>query len=245
MTESVWEGYRRVDFEVDGRDSLLIFPENPLPGNPWVWRTEFFGAFDTADRALLKKGWHIGYHKVSDMYGCQPSIEYLRSFQDYVEEEFRLAQKPVLFGFSRGGLYAVNFAATYPEATAGLYLDAPVQDICSWPGSLYSDNTGDAGCWADCKNDYGFSGDAEALADRTASPRWKYGTLIENNIPVLLVYGDADNVVPFAENGQHLVDAYTAAGRTDLLKVQCFTGRGHSHGWTGEASAHILAAMNG
>ena len=60
MTESVWEGYRRVDFEVDGRASLLIFPENPLPGNPWVWRTEFFGAFDMAVRDLLDKGWQIG-----------------------------------------------------------------------------------------------------------------------------------------------------------------------------------------
>ena len=82
MRESEWNGYRRLDFTVDGRDSLLIVPEHPLPGDPWVWRTEFFGAFDTVDRALLEKGWRIAYHKVSDMYGCQKAVEYLRAFQD-------------------------------------------------------------------------------------------------------------------------------------------------------------------
>jgi len=34
-----------------------VFPDNPLPDKPWVWRTEFFGAFDTVDTALLDKGW--------------------------------------------------------------------------------------------------------------------------------------------------------------------------------------------
>ena len=36
--------------------------------------------------------------------------------------------------------------------------------------------------------------------------------LIENRIPVVLVYGDSDPVVPYHENGALLEAAYRAAG---------------------------------
>ena len=39
-----------------------------------------------------------------------------------------LGCRVVLEGFSRGGLYAFNFAATHPTRVAALYLDAPVLD---------------------------------------------------------------------------------------------------------------------
>lgn len=52
----------------------------------------------------------------------------MRKFQAYLEEKFALSARAVLFEFSRGGLYAVNYAAAYPEKNAKLYLDAPVLD---------------------------------------------------------------------------------------------------------------------
>lgn len=44
---------RRIEFSLNGRDAVLICPDQPAPGMPWVWRAEFLGAFDYADRALL------------------------------------------------------------------------------------------------------------------------------------------------------------------------------------------------
>ena len=67
---SDWEGYQRKDFMLDGHDCILVIPKEAYPGKPWVWRAEFFGAFDYADRALLERGWHIAYIGISDMYGC-------------------------------------------------------------------------------------------------------------------------------------------------------------------------------
>ena len=55
MEISQWEGYERRDFKLDGHECILIVPKEAHPGNPWVWRAEFFGAFDYADRALRKR----------------------------------------------------------------------------------------------------------------------------------------------------------------------------------------------
>ena len=134
VKKSEWKDHEKINFEVCGRESFIVCPKKPLDGNHWVWRTEFFGAFDMVDMAMLHMGWHLAYHAVSNMYGCPESIEMLHEFQKVAEDEFHLAKKGVLFGFSRGGLYAFNYAAVYPEKVAVLYLDAPVLDIRSWPG---------------------------------------------------------------------------------------------------------------
>jgi S-formylglutathione hydrolase FrmB len=42
--------------------------------------------------------------------------------------------KAVMTGFSRGGVYAYRWAATYPDRVAAVYADAPVPDLKSWPG---------------------------------------------------------------------------------------------------------------
>jgi len=38
-------GSPRHDFKVGDLASIVVVPEKPLPGRPWVWRGEFFGAF--------------------------------------------------------------------------------------------------------------------------------------------------------------------------------------------------------
>ena len=209
IREDLWEGHRRLNFEVDGRESFIVCPENPLPGNPWVWRAEFFGAFDTVDRALLAKGWHLGYHRVSDMYGCQASVEYLRAFQDYVEEKFQLALRPVIFGFSRGGLYAVNYAVAYPSRVGCLYLDAPVMDIRSWPGG-FGIGVGSPGCWEQAKQWYGLSD--HSAPGFAQNPLDHAVALAKAGIPVIGVVGLDDATVPYVENLKLFIPRFRAAG---------------------------------
>lgn len=36
--------------------------------------------------------------------------------------------------------------------------------------------------------------------------------LVKNNVPIILVAGDADTVVPYVENGKMLHDAYVESG---------------------------------
>jgi pimeloyl-ACP methyl ester carboxylesterase len=84
--------------------------------------------------ALLELGWPIIYCRLSDMSGCPEAIGLMHRFHEDIVRLYRFASKPVLFGFSRGGTYALNYAARYPDDVAALYLDAPVLDLLSWPG---------------------------------------------------------------------------------------------------------------
>jgi pimeloyl-ACP methyl ester carboxylesterase len=131
---SQWQGYERSDFTVGERTALLVKPKTPAEGRPWIWRTEFFGHEPQADVALLGAGWHVAYIKVSDMYGAPPAIEAMSKFHAHLVKEYALSNRAILEGFSRGGLYAVNYAAAHPDHTAAIYIDAPVLDINSWPG---------------------------------------------------------------------------------------------------------------
>ena len=133
LGESDYKGFRQLELDVSGRRGCLICPGQALPGRPWIWRCEFLGAFDTVDLALLKMGWHLAYFRVSDMYGCPGAIRLMHDFQEELCDAYALNRQAVLFGFSRGGLYAVNYALTYPYDTALVYLDAPVLDLKSWP----------------------------------------------------------------------------------------------------------------
>jgi pimeloyl-ACP methyl ester carboxylesterase len=149
-----WNGYDQVEFAFENRPALLVQPKKSAEGKPWIWRTEFFAHEPQADLALLAAGWHVAYLKVSDMYGAPAAINAMAGFHDHLVKEHGLAKRSVLEGFSRGGLYAVNYAAAHPDHTAALYLDAPVLDIRSWPGGK-GQGPGNPQCWKQCLEIYG------------------------------------------------------------------------------------------
>src|SRR5216684_9231118 len=130
---ATWEGYRSERFVLEGRDCILVQPDIPMRSSPWIWRTEFFGAFPALDLALLKAGFRVAYIDVQNMYGAPIAMRYMDRFYARMVETFGLLPKCVLEGFSRGALYALNWAALNPRSVACLYLDAPVCDFKSWP----------------------------------------------------------------------------------------------------------------
>ena len=222
LTESVWKGYRRFDFTIAGRSGQLVLPHSPAAGRPWVWRAEFFDAFPQADMALLKLGWHLAYYSVSDMYGCPEAIDLMNGFQNAAESEFALAPKAVLFGFSRGGLYAFNYAFKYPQKVASLYLDAPVLDIRSWPGGFGS-GTGGSKEWLECLRVYRLT--EETAMCFAGNPLDNIDRFIRMDIPTIVVAGDADKVVPFAENA--FILAERCRGMGDRFKLIVKPGVDH------------------
>lgn len=215
-----WEGFTRTDFYFGGRECVAVAPREAAPGRPWVWRGEFFGAFADADLALLEQGWHVAYCRLSHLYGCPFAAGQMEAFRAELAAKYGLAPKPVLFGFSRGGLYALRYAALYPDRVAALYLDAPVVDIRSWPGGQGA-GRGAPEEWRDCLAAYGIAQAASSPADVARLAGEETERLLAGlaeparaGVPVLLVSGDADVDVPFGENGAVLERAYQAYGGT-------------------------------
>ena len=208
---SQWNGYDKVDFNIGGRPAFVVKPKTDAGGKPWIWRTEFFGHEPQGDLALLAAGWHVAFLKVSDMYGAPEAIEAMAQFHAHAVREFGLSKRAVLEGFSRGGLYAVNFAAVHPDKTAALYLDAPVLDIRSWPGGK-GKGKGDANCWKQALKIFGLAEDT--AKEFKGNPIDHAGALAKAGIPIVAVIGDADDVVPYDENTKPFAEKYRAAGGT-------------------------------
>ncbi|MDU4695329.1 MAG: GDSL-type esterase/lipase family protein [Paenibacillus sp.] len=215
-----WMGFACTDFYFGGRECIVVAPREAAPGRPWVWRSEFFGAFADADLALLEQGWHVAYCRLSHLYGCPYAAGQMEAFRAELTAKFGLAPKPVLFGFSRGGLYALRYTALYPDRVAALYLDAPVVDLRSWPGGQGA-GRGAPEEWRDCLAAYGIAKSAPSPAEAARLAGEETERLLaalaapaRAGVPVLLVSGDADLDVPFEENGAVLERAWRAYGGT-------------------------------
>ena len=217
MKETLWNDFVRYDFTFKENEAILVLPKTPAEGKPWVFRAEFFGDFPSADIALCKQGYHIAYVKNSNKFGCDEALEVMRDFHDYLVSQYGLNEKTVLFGFSRGGLYSVNYAHKYPERVAVIYLDAPVLNILSWPAGM-GEARGNEKEWMLCKQWYGLT-NGTALSFR-GNPMDKAEVLAKQNIPIIIVCGDADKVVPYSENTQIFAQKYKAAGGTITVIVK-------------------------
>jgi len=197
VKKSEWNGYEKQEFVVDGRKCFVVIPKNPAPGKPWAWRTEFFGHEPQGDIVLLGKGFHVAYMDVQNMYGAPVALDHMDKFHAHLTKEYGLSFKTVPEGFSRGGLFAFNWAARNPDKVAALYVDAPVCDFKSWPGGK-GRGKGSKGDWERCLKVYGLT-EEQALAYRL-NPLDNLEPLAKAKIPILSVCGEADKVVPFDEN---------------------------------------------
>lgn len=220
LTESVFEGYKRLDFTLDNHPALLICPQTAAPGKPWVWRAEFFDIFASADRALLAEGWHIAYLLQPDLFGAPKAVARMKKLHALLTEEFRLSPKADLFGFSRGGLYATNYAICYPQDVSVLYLDAPVLSIKNWPMGT-PPNHYEPTEWEKCKLAYGVT--EESIQGFHDDPLDKLHALIIAQVPLMLVAGLKDTTVLYEYNAAVIAALYEAHGMpySIVLKPAC------------------------
>lgn len=219
---SVWEGFECLNFKVNNQGCILVLPKAPAPGNPWIWRTEFFGAWPQADLALLKKGYHVAYTDVQNLYGAPVALDRMDVFYEFLRNKYHLADKVTLEGFSRGGLFAFNWAARHPERVSCLYVDAPVCDFKSWPGGK-GRGKGSSGDWASCLRAYGLT--EEQALTYSLNPVDNLKPLADAKLAILSVCGDADDTVPLDENTALVEKRYREMGGE--IKVIVKPGIGH------------------
>ncbi len=217
-----WNGYKALDFTVDGRNCILVVPKQAGAGKPWIWRTEFFGHEPQADIKLLGNGFHVAYIDVQNMYGVPVAMGHMDAFYAHLTKSYGLCSKVVIEGFSRGGLFAFNWAAKHPDETAALYVDAPVCDVTSWPGGK-GKGDGSQGDWQQLLKVYGLT-EKQAIEGKI-SPIDHLAPLAAAHIPILSICGGADTTVPLAENTAIVEERYKKLGGSITVIVK--PGLGH------------------
>jgi pimeloyl-ACP methyl ester carboxylesterase len=224
-----WNGFDKYDFTVAEKSVLVVTPKQSATGKPWVWHGEFFGHKPAPDIALLEKGFHVVYMRVPDMLGCPEAVQYWNAFYQELTTKYGFAPKAALVGLSRGGLYCYNWAAANPDKVACVYADAPVCDFKSWPGGK-GKGKGSPRDWKLVLERYHFKSEAEALA-YPGNPVDSLAPLAKACVPLLHVYGDADDVVPWPENTGLVAERYQKLGGHITLIGKPGIGH-HPHGLT-------------
>lgn len=218
-----FHGYDGYDFSIDGLSCKMVLPRFEASGKPWVLRARFWGHQPQTDISLLEHGFHILYCDVADLYGAPEAVNRWNRFYDLLQE-YGFNKKAVLEGMSRGGLIVYNWATANPDKVACIYADAPVMSLSSWPmglGNSYGSET-------DTQNmmkAYQFCDTADVMRYSKEHIAEIAAAMAATDIPILHVVGDADKVVPLAENTALFEAEMQKRGRT--LKIVHKPGVGH------------------
>jgi pimeloyl-ACP methyl ester carboxylesterase len=223
-----WHGHRRHSFRFDDCDAWVVEPKQARSDLAWSWCMEFPDAFTDrcAAPGLLAAGLHHVHIKVGNTFGAPPAQMHFRAFHAELTKR-GLAQRAVLIGISRGGLYSHRFASENPEKVSVIYGDAPVLDFKSWPGGK-GKGKGSPKDWASLQQLYAFNDEAAALA-YAGNPIDTLSALSAAKIALIYVVGDADDVVPFDENAGLAQSRYRALGGTVQIMHKPGVGH-HPHG---------------
>ncbi|MDF1754219.1 MAG: sulfatase-like hydrolase/transferase [Verrucomicrobiales bacterium] len=214
---------------LEGRPAFIMKPETP--GKPWV----FYGPTlpGTPDKAeswmhqqFLDAGIAIAGIDVGEAYGSPEALpKFDALYAEMIERGF--STKPVLLGRSRGGLWVSSWAVENPDkvsALAGIY---PVYDVTTYPGVSRAAPA--------------YQLPPEELQKRLGefNPIEKAAVLARAEIPVHIIHGEEDKVVPIKENSARLQSIYRDEKVADLITLERVKGQGHSY-WPGYFNSRAL-----
>ena len=222
-----YHGFPRQDETIDGRPVTIVEPRGPAKRRRWVWRAEFLDSFPAFDLEMLERGWYLVYMNVGNTFGCPSAMAHFDELYRELAVGRGFHPRPLLEGLSRGGLYVYAWAASNPGKVGLIYGDNPVCDFRSWPGGRGT-GPGSAADWEELKASYGFGSDAEALA-WPGNPVDRLEPIVKAGIPVIHVFADADEAVPWEENTGELAERIRSlGGRIELWRKP--GRRHHPHG---------------
>lgn len=216
-------------FSVDGHTAFLFTPAevNALPlgiPRPWILYGPTLAAYpDEAERWMHERfteaGVAVAGIDTGESYGSPAAVQSTEKLHaEMVKRGY--AAKPALLGRSRGGLWASAWAIAHPDLTAGLGGIYPVYDWRTYPGAESA-----AGA-------YGLS-PADLLARvKELCPVERIDIAARAGIPVCIIHGDIDAVVPIEPNSGRVKARYEALGKGDLVELIVAEGQGHSF-WEG------------
>ena len=176
-----------------------------MPGAGHAWYFERF----------LKAGISIAGIDLGEVRGSPGSTEQFDLFHaEMVKRGY--SARPILLGQSRGGLMMLSFAMRHPDkltAFVGIY---PVCNLASWPMKNSK---------AAVLADYALP-EAEITEQLVRfNPVDNLQGLLASKVPMFIVHGDNDVVVPLNDNSGMLKQRYEAGAGVITMKI--IPGEGH------------------
>lgn len=217
-------GFPRTRFTFRGCTAWVVEPSLPArEKKPWTWTMQWADAFVPRTPALhlLRQGWH---HVTIDTFKYRMNDEGVavsKAFQDYLTSELGFAPKACLIGLSWGGFFSTRYAAAHPSAVAAIFYDCPLMNFAKFMDLPPDAVKQKIGPWAN-----------GAPLDWSADPRLPVNLaepLAKAGIPVHLVYGAADRVVPPETNCELFIPRFKAAGGEITVIRRDLYGH-HPHG---------------
>ncbi len=208
-------------FEVEGHKAVVWEAPKAAEGRPWVWYAPTLGGgVSLAQRKMyfegfLRAGISLAGFDLGEVRGAPGSTEeFTKFYEEMVKRGW--SAKPILLGQSRGGMMTLAWAMRHPDklrAWVGIY---PVCNLASWPLKNSEALT---------LNDYGMTKVELESRLKEFNPVDNLTGLLEHPVPMFVVHGDSDVVVPFELNTGLLKERYEAGGGKITVKV--IPGEGH------------------
>jgi predicted esterase len=207
-------------FEIDGHNAYLYAAPTPAQGRPWLWYAPTLNGVSIVQRklyfeSLLRAGISIAGYDLGEVRGAPASTEKFSLFYNALVQR-GWSPKPILLGQSRGGMMMLAWGVRNPDkvrAFVGIY---PVCNLASWPLKNSKAAT---------LADFGMP-EAELVEKLSQlNPVNNLQGLVANKVPMFVVHGDSDVVVPYDDNTRLLKDRYQAGGGSITVKI--IPGEGH------------------
>jgi len=214
-------------FLVQDRPAFVLLPpekERRKP-QPWIlYAPTLTGYPDEHEKWMheqfLGAGVAVAGIDVGESFGSPPGRELFTALCQELTKTRGFASKPCLLGRSRGGLWVTSWACDHADQVAGIAGIYPVFDLRTYPGL------------AKAAPAYGLKADELATKLSENNPIERVGVLAKAKVPVFIIHGDNDKVVPLKENSAELAARYEAAGAKDSVTLVVAKGQGHNY-WEG------------
>jgi arylsulfatase A-like enzyme len=214
-------------FTLLGKKAFIMHPakESRTKPQPWIfYAPTLAGTPDIHENWMHQKfidaGIAVAGIDVGEGYGSPLMFKYFDALYLELTRKREFAKKPILFGRSRGGLWVSSWAIAHPERVAGIIGIYPVYDFTSYPGIKRA-----AGA-------YGMTPEKLLAQAAELNPISKAHVLAQAKIPVVIIHGMDDTVVPLEMNSNELLRRYEKAGAREYIHVIEVPGQGHNY-WPG------------
>lgn len=169
---------------------------------------------------LLDAGIAIAGIDVGEAYGSPQGSAGMDALYEHLINDRNFAVKACLLGRSRGGLWVTSWASENLDkvaAIAGIY---PVFDLTTYPGIQRASTA--------------YSLQPQALEESLSkyNPISKAKVLAKNAMPMYLIHGIPDQVVPYQQNSATMQELYKQSNSASAFQLATIEDQGHNH-WPG------------